>query len=231
MSLQLYSLFLWIYACCTHVTLISLTLPLQADEGDALARSTAIHNRAVQLHDGVLGGFASSGRTDIDLVNLCAPIWPPDCCHPLSYRIHGLQRACQRKDVALKTQAVSAPPGRRQTGSNMVTCCCILSSAICALCILARVPSPPWQRAMSRVHGQSTGLDFIADRHRETELSADCRWDLFGPTFPCAEKERFGEWADGGKWCAAGAHASETLLVVRWRAGCYHMMPVRTHWL
>ena len=63
---------------CRQIIPISLTSLLQAD-GDALARSTAIHNRAVQLHDSVLGGFASSGRTDIDLVNLCAPAWLPAC--------------------------------------------------------------------------------------------------------------------------------------------------------
>ena len=59
--------------CChAHITPITLTLLPQAGD-DALARSTAIHKRAVQLHDGVLGAFPSSGDTDIDLLNLYVP--------------------------------------------------------------------------------------------------------------------------------------------------------------
>lgn len=40
----------------------------------------------------------------------------------------------------------------------------------------------------------------VSESITEELTRTDRRWDLFGPTFPCAEKERFGEWADGGKW-------------------------------
>ncbi len=69
---------------------IILTLLPQAD-ADALTRSTAIHNRAMQLHDGVLGAFPSSGDTDIDLQNLCTC---PGCFSELAQCMCGLQREC-----------------------------------------------------------------------------------------------------------------------------------------
>lgn len=51
-------------------------LCLQADDS-ALERSTAIHNRALQLHQSVLDGYVSS---DKELIDMCVwPPWPASC--------------------------------------------------------------------------------------------------------------------------------------------------------